>query len=208
MHLLSGLPSLLKCSHIIIDTWKHGEKYRYRLVKLQIHTEKTIMLTSKLEFQYLTIAVCTVNLAITPKNLRSLREHLSILILILPLIKRHSYRRNERVIHTRRNSDIVLSILISPDLSHISSPAEGRTYRIKAPQNLPRVEESPRDLCNQLVTQFDRRMAIDPLPCNVELNCFPSACGEVLEGHDLAGAADWICILAKIVPDPRYMLGN
>jgi hypothetical protein len=168
MHLLSGLPSLLKCSHIIIDTWKHGEKYRYRLVKLQIHTEKTIMLTSKLEFQYLTIAVCTVNLAITPKN------------------------RNERVIHTRRNSDIVLSILISPDLSHISSPAEGRTYRIKAPQNLPRVEESPRDLCNQLVTQFDRRMAIDPLPCNVELNCFPSACGEVLEGHDLAGASDWI----------------
>lgn len=33
-------------------------------------------------------------------------------------------------------------------------------------------------------------MSIDPLPRDMELNWFASPGGEVLEGHDLAGAPD------------------
>jgi len=75
-------------------------------------------------------------------------------------------------------------------LLRLSSPTEGRTYRISIPQNLPRIKERPRDLGNELISKLDSGVTIDPLPCNMQLNSLTGSSGEVLESHDLAGAAD------------------
>ena len=75
----------------------------------------------------------------------------------------------------------------------ISSPSNhmkrGKN-RVTISQNLPDIEERPRDLSNELISKFDSGMTVDPLALDMQFDRFTSSSGEVLEGYHLAGAAD------------------